>query len=151
MLRTCVYKKQGDWCSLEIFTTELRYVNPHILGNNNKNIFLFRVPAGLGCFWILGNVGLRSVFLNNNRPFNLQLDFRKSRSWKIKVYFKPLKNFRSYKKTIFICTINLKKIQVTHRKKSKCAGSEIFLSSETDLDFSNLYFQKSSCRLKSRI
>ena len=34
-------------------------------------------------------------FKAEKRPFNLNLDFWKSRSWEIKVCFKPYKNFRS--------------------------------------------------------
>ena len=37
------------------------------------------------------------------------------------------------------------------KKKSRCAGPEIFLRFETDLDFSSLDFQKSRCRLKGRM
>ena len=90
------------------------------------------------------------------QPFNLHLDFWKSRSWKIKVCFKPWKNFRSCKPGFFSRSPPRKKLDLYHKpekkiswqteKKSRCAGPEIFLRFETDLNF-----QKSRCRLKGCI
>ena len=58
----------------------------------------------------------------NSQPFNLYPDFWKLRSWEIKVFFKPEKNFRFCKPKFFfqvftlkkswVYTIDLKKIQV---------------------------------------
>ena len=99
------------------------------------------------------------------RPFNLHLHFWKSRSWKIKVCFKPQKNFSSCTPEFYfsrldffsvcqldffqICTINLKKIQVTNWKKIRCTekqfrctGTEIFIRFETDLDVSKRWFSE---------
>ena len=64
----------------------------------------------------------------NSQPFNLYPDFWKLRSWEIKVFFKPEKNFRFCKPDFFfqvftlkkswVYTINLKKIQVPNLEKN---------------------------------
>ena len=59
-------------------------------------------------------------------------------------------------KTIEICTINLKKTQVTNwkkklrrtEKKIRCAGPEIFLRFETDLNFSSTWFSEIKVQIK---
>ena len=60
-------------------------------------------------------------------------------------------------KTIEICTINLKKTQVTNwkkklrrtEKKIRCAGPEIFLRFETDLNFSSTWFSEIKVQIMS--
>ena len=53
------------------------------------------------------------------RPFDLHLDFCKSRSWELKVCFKPQKNFKSCKPRFFLRFIVCLK-QTWISKKSRC-------------------------------
>ena len=89
------------------------------------------------------------------RPFNLHLDFWKSRSLEIKVCFKPNKNFMSctpgffsnmspgffsgfwYKSSFFS--------RWRRRKKSRWAGPERF---KADLDFSRPWFSEIKVQIK---
>ena len=118
--------------------------------------------------WTGLNVQAAKVcILYYSRPFNLHLDFWKSRSWEINVCFNPKKKFRSCKPDFFFSVhlrfffslspgffqvygINLQKIQVTNwkkirctEKKFRCAGPEIFLRSETEIKAQNKWLSMS--------
>ena len=86
-------------------------------------------------------------------PFNLHLDFWKWRSWEIKVYFKPLKNFRSCKPGFFFgfwCKSNFF-FRWRPWKKSRFAGPEVYLRFEADLDFSRPWFSEIKVQIKRPI
>ena len=88
------------------------------------------------------------VSWHNTRPFNLHLDFWKSRSWEIKVLQtrifsrSPPRN----KKLDFYQT--WKKSRWQTEKKSRCAGPEIFLRFESDLNFSRPWFSEIKVQIK---
>ena len=66
----------------------------------------------------------------NSQPFNLYPDFWKLRSWEIKVFFKPEKNFRFCKPDFFFQVFTLKKswvYPINLKKKSRFEETEIFL------------------------
>ena len=84
------------------------------------------------------------VAANGNLPFNLHLDFWKSRSWKIKVCFILWNYFRSCKPGFFfsVCHLDFFQVYDTNQKKKsvdklknirttekrfRCAGPENFL------------------------
>ena len=64
-----------------------------------------------------------------HRPFNLHLDLWKSRS---ALHLRKISDFRS----------------CTPEEKSRCAGHEIFIRFETDLDFSRPWFSEIKVQIK---
>ena len=77
-----------------------------------------------------------SAFLNPN--------FWKSKSWEIKVYFKPWKKLSLYYKAE-------KNLGAKPEKKSRFAGPELFLRFEIGLDFSRPWFSEIKVQIKRRI
>ena len=86
----------------------------------------------------------------NTRPFNVHLDFWKSRSWEIKIWFKPKKNFRSSTPGFFLGVWYKSSFFSRWRPRKKCrfAGPEIFLRFEADLNFSRPWFSEIKVQIK---
>ena len=87
------------------------------------------------------------------RPFNLHLDFWKSRSASNLRKTSGPANLEFFlglhlEKKKKNCTINLKKNPGDKLKKSRCAGPEIFLKFETDLNFSRPWFSEIKLQIK---
>ena len=97
--------------------------------------------------------GMQQANSRGSRPFNLHLDFWKSRSWEIKVCF----NFRSCTPGFFFSLSPWFFSGLWHkssffldgpRKKCRFAGPKIFLRFEADLDFSRPWFSEIKVQIK---
>ena len=135
---------------------------PVHLGHLGLRIFLWRLFFPLNLYFTLYLLALQLVLIVGalgygrfllKRPFNLHLDFWKSRSWKIKVLknqglLQTLEKFQVLEKKARFIPYTWKNYWWQTEKKSRCAGPENFLRFETDLNFSRPWFSEIKVQIK---